>query len=253
LVTQQLQQITAKVLNNQTGATAGTLGSRMGTWLPAARAANPNFKLVGAPIPTLRKGDPITFQTNIDIPFVGAGAAITGSSKNVELAARLLDWGYSPAGRMYYNFGTEGESYTMVNGEPIYTPLVMKNPQGRSIGQSLAAYIRATDSIGPLIQDGRYQQQYFSYPEQKGAVTVWAGAKITKYTVPPVTPTPEESREYAQIMSEITTYRNEMFVKYILGTESLSNWNTFVSTVNRMGLDRALAIQNAALTRYNAR
>jgi putative aldouronate transport system substrate-binding protein len=54
-------------------------------------------------------------------------------------------------------------------------------------------------------------------------------------------------------MNEINTYQNEMELKFILGTESLSNWSTYVSTIKRMGIDRAVEIQNAALARYNAR
>ncbi|MDR0450475.1 MAG: hypothetical protein LBH26_04340 [Treponema sp.] len=54
-------------------------------------------------------------------------------------------------------------------------------------------------------------------------------------------------------MSEVTAYRDEMNAKFLLGTESLSNWDNYVNTIRRMGIDRAIAIQNAALARYNAR
>jgi putative aldouronate transport system substrate-binding protein len=54
-------------------------------------------------------------------------------------------------------------------------------------------------------------------------------------------------------MNEINTYQSEMEIKFILGTENLSGWDTYVSTIKRMGIDRAIEIQNAALARYNAR
>lgn len=54
-------------------------------------------------------------------------------------------------------------------------------------------------------------------------------------------------------MAEINAYADEMMVKYILGTEPLSSFDTYVETVKRMGIDRALEIQNAALVRYNNR
>jgi putative aldouronate transport system substrate-binding protein len=46
-----------------------------------------------------------------------------------------------------------------------------------------------------------------------------------------------------------------MEIKFILGTEAITDasWNTYISTINRMGIDRAIEIQNAALIRYNAR
>ena len=48
----------------------------------------------------------------------------------VEVVARLLDYAYSEAGATLYNFGTEGESYTVVDGQPVYTDLVLNNPDG---------------------------------------------------------------------------------------------------------------------------
>jgi putative aldouronate transport system substrate-binding protein len=68
-----------------------------------------------------------------------------------------------------------------------------------------------------------------------------------------LTPTTEESQELARIMNEVNTYITEMTTKYILGTENFSSYNTFISTVKRMGIDRAIEIQNAALTRFNKR
>ena len=39
------------------------------------------------------------------LPVSGFGASISAESDNVEIAARLLDFGYSEEGHMYYNFG----------------------------------------------------------------------------------------------------------------------------------------------------
>ncbi len=44
-----------------------------------------------------------------------------------------------------------------------------------------------------------------------------------------------------------------MTLKFIFGTESLDDFDKYVETVENMGLDRALEIQNAALERYNSR
>jgi putative aldouronate transport system substrate-binding protein len=253
IITQQFQQVSAKVTGDQTGVTVRSLGGGMGVWTNSARATNPKFQLAGAPVPVLKKGDKATFKINVDNPYGNNNsAAITTSCKNVEIAARLLDWNYSEAGRLFYNFGIEGESYTLVNGLPKYTDAVLNNSKGWPVAQSLAAYVRSTDS-GPFIQDGNYFLQYMTLPEQQEAIKVWAGWEGKKYKVPPITPTVEESREFARIMNEINTYRNEMFAKFLLGTESLANWDNFVSTVKRMGIDRAVAIQNAALERYKAR
>lgn len=54
-------------------------------------------------------------------------------------------------------------------------------------------------------------------------------------------------------MNEISTYRDEMTIKFILGTADLSEFDSYVATLNQMGLERAIEIENAALDRYNAR
>ena len=68
-----------------------------------------------------------------------------------------------------------------------------------------------------------------------------------------VAPTAEESEEYSTIMNEVETYRDEMTNKFILGTESLDNFDQYVETLNSLGLQRAIEIQDAALERYNKR
>ena len=60
--------------------------------------------------------------------------------EDIELAMRVLDYAYSEEGYMYYNFGTEGETYTLdEEGKPVYTDLIMKDPDG--INNALDKYI----------------------------------------------------------------------------------------------------------------
>ena len=178
--------------------------------------------------------------------------AITTSCKDVEAAARLLDWAYSDEGHMYYNFGTEGVSYEMVNGEPVYTDLILNNSDGMAPGTVMTHYLRGNYN-GPFVQDLRYLKQYYTLDGQKKSNETWAVATAAQYAMPNVTPTAEESEEYSTIMNEVETYRDEMTNKFILGTESLDNFDQYVETLNSLGLQRAIEIQDAALERYNKR
>ncbi|MDR2101084.1 MAG: extracellular solute-binding protein [Treponema sp.] len=244
-------QITAKITGGVSGATHAGLGGSLGTWTTSARTRDPKFAMTGAPVPVAKKGDKPVIQ-NIDNPYQGQSTVITGSCKNVELAVRYLDWGYSQDGFWYYNYGTPGVSYNMVNNYPTLTPLILKNPDGLTAGQALASYTRANYN-GPFVQDWAYYEQYLILPEQHQAIANWQLEEPYKYKLPPIQPNASESREYASIMSEVNTYRDEMAVKFILGTENLSSWTTYVNTLKRMRIDRAIAIQEAALARYNAR
>lgn len=252
IATASFDQVGAKMTNGSAGASFGWAGSRMGVWQTAAMATDPNYDLQPVPYPSLKAGEsPKMGQIENLVPNQGL-VAITTSCKDVEAAARMLDWAYSDEGHIYYNFGTEGVSYTMVNGQPTYTDLIMNNPDGMSVGQMMVCYIRGNYN-GPFVQDLRYLTQYYTLDGQKKSNATWTVPTADKYTLPPITPTPEESEEYSAIMNEISTYRDEMTLKFILGTESLDNFDTYVDTLNKMNLARALEIQNAALARFNAR
>ena len=60
----------------------------------------------------------------------------------------------------------------------------------------------------------------------------------------------EEASEYANTYNELSTYVEEMFSKFIMGTEPLSNFEQYQQTLKTMGLDRVLELQEGALQRY---
>jgi putative aldouronate transport system substrate-binding protein len=246
--------ISAKMTGGVSGATWASLGGNMGVWTNSARTTNPKFELTAVRLPTIRKNDKPQFIV-MDPAYSGSNSvAISTSCKDAEIAARWLDYGYSPEGYMYYNFGAEGVSYTMINGYPTYTDLILKNPQGWSIAEALNAHVRSVHG-GPFVQAGEYFEQYMALPEQRAAPGIWMIEDPYRHFLPPLTPTPEESASYARIMTEVNTYRQEMITRFILGTEALTDasWNNYINTIKRMGIDQAIAIQNAALARFNAR
>ncbi|MBP1966472.1 extracellular solute-binding protein [Paenibacillus aceris] len=235
-----------------TGASIGNAGGGIGKWQPLVQAKDPKAQLVAAPYPVLKKGDTPKFGQK-DKPYSSGGiVAITSKAKDPELATRLLDYGYSEEGRMFFNFGTEGVSYKMENDYPKYTDLLMKNPDKLAPAQAMSMYVRGSYN-GPFIQDKRYAEQFFTMPSQRDAVNVWKKTDADKYSLPPLTPTPEESSEYAKIMNDINTLVDEMTLKIILGNEPASQYESYIAKMKSLNLDRAIAIQKAALERYNKR
>ncbi|WP_248928085.1 extracellular solute-binding protein [Paenibacillus hamazuiensis] len=235
-----------------TGATVGNAGGGIGRWQPLVQEKDPKAQLIAVPYPVLKKGDTPKFG-QLDQPYSPGGmVAITAKSKNVELAARMLDYGYSEEGHMYFNFGTEGVSYKMENGYPKYTDLLMKNPDKLAPAQAMSLYVRANYN-GPFVQDKRYIEQYLALPTQRDAIKIWQKTDMAKYQLPPITPTPEESSEYAKIMTDVNTLVDEMTLKIILGAEPLDSFDKYVEKMKSVKLDRAIEIQKAALDRYNKR
>ena len=61
---------------------------------------------------------------------------------------------------------------------------------------------------------------------------------------------PEETAERAALMAQVDTYAKEMMLKFIMGAESLDNFDKYLVEVTEYGLASATAITQAALDRY---
>jgi putative aldouronate transport system substrate-binding protein len=242
-------QLDQKVLSNVAGSFSGFAGGSVGRYLANAGRQIQGFDLVGAPYPFGRDGkNYLTFHL-ASRRFQGYGAAITSNNKNLIETVKWLDYHYSPQGRMTINFGIEGESYRLENGEPIYTDIITKNPR-LSMSQALTIYARPQFLVG--VQDIRYLRQLFSLPQQQAAYQLWRRASFER-VMPGIFPAQDDARRYATIMNEVNTYVAEMTAKFITGTEPLERFDAYVTKVKSLGIDDAVAIMQASLTRFSAR
>ncbi len=244
-------QVAAKMTTGQAGAAVGHTGSRMGAWL-TAMADDSDYGLIPTQYPVLTAGEYPEFGQS-DPAYVGIGTSISTQCEDIEAAMRLLDYGYSEEGHMLYNFGIEGESYEMIDGYPTYTDYIMNNPDGKNIGEMLMAYTHSA-YFGPMVQDIRYMEQYAQYQEQKDAINIWKETNVKNRQLPPVTLSKEEVDNVASIQSEITAYADEFYYKVLFGALDVeAEWDNYVETINKMGLDEMLSAYETALERYNNR
>ncbi|MDO5310538.1 MAG: ABC transporter substrate-binding protein, partial [Clostridia bacterium] len=237
------------ILNGYSGVTAASIGSGIGNWMASAKTEG--FSLEGAPVPVPEKGRRAKFgvyQPRVT-PSARSFDAISTSCKNVDAAIKYLDYGYSDEGRMLYNFGIEGESYEMKDGYPTYTELITNNPEGRSMTVALSNYARSYDA-GPFVQDRRYMEQYAKLPQQKRAWETWSNTDAPIHTLPNLYVKSEELNEYAQLNNDIDTYVDEMIMKFIIGAESLENYDQMIQQLHTRGIDRLLEIRQSAYDRY---
>lgn len=242
----------ANILNDVSGACYGAGGSGLGKFLSAMKDSGKSFDLTAVPFPTHEKGATPEFgKKSFEYSEVNS-AAITTACKHPQLAARFLDYSYSEEGYMLNNFGIEGVSYEMVDGYPTYTETVTNNPDGLAMSQAMPLYFRSSTE-GPFVQDVRYIEQYYQLPQQQKALEYWSANNDLEHKIPQVTMTPEETTEYSAIMNDITTKMEESAVNFILGRESIDNFDQYVSTLKAMKLDRAVEIKQAAVERFQQR
>lgn len=243
--------VDANILSGKSGACYGSGGSGLGRYMAAMAGKKGSFRLIGAPFPTPQRGKlpRFSFLTPPYGPKNNGSAAITARCRNIEAAARLLDYAYSPEGSLFYNFGIRGLTFRMVRGYPAYTRLILKNPDGLADTMVMSNYLRGHTN-GPFVQDRRYLEQYYQRPEQKAAIRNWSKTDFARFMMPPVTPTPGESEELSQIMNDINAFNDEMTMKFIMGVEPVSGFDRFVAQMKRLGIDRAIQIYQRAYSRY---
>jgi putative aldouronate transport system substrate-binding protein len=244
--------VDAYILNGQTGATPMFPGSGLGKYIPALRQKNPNASMAPTTFPVLKKGDTPKFSSRTT-PYDGSfSVAISKNCKNVKAAMKFLDFAYGDEGSLLYNFGIRGQSYNLVNGYPKMTDEVLNNPDKLPVGQAWAKYARGNYN-GPFVQRKEYIEQYYTLPEQKDALKLWSRSNAAKYQLPPITPTPEESAQYGKIINVVNTYVEEFSLKVIMGNVSINDFDKYIAQLKKIGIEKAIAIQQAALNRYNNR
>lgn len=101
---------------------------------------------------------------------------------------------------------------------------------------------------------------FYLHPLEEGKVDeniasldLWAKNGTQPAGLPSTTILSSESGDYASKFNEINTYADEMYSKFIMGQESLDNFDKYVENLKKMGLDDVIAIQESALERYNNR
>ncbi len=238
----------AKVTSEVAGSYYGLLNSYMGNYTGILMEQNPEAQLVEVPAPVSPDGKQYNFKNDECSPVANEGIAITSMNEYPELSAQLLDYYYSEDGRILLNLGIEGTTFTMVDGKPQYTEMITANEDGLSIDRAAAKYM-PVGTAARLYQDQRYWDQMMKYDNQRSAMAILAQASTEK-TLPPITPTPEEATTLSSIQNEIDTYVNEMFARFIMGQDDISEFDNYISTLESLNLAEALDINQKALERY---
>lgn len=237
-----------KALNNKVGITITSMG-QMTNWLSDAKNQGVEARWEGIQYPVLNEGDTVMRIQMEDTarPNIGAITSSCDDDK-VEIALKWLDYFYSEEGFMYVNYGTEGLSYTMVDGVPTYTDLILKAPEG--VSEALDKYTGAQFTSLGVQATGLVRQK--NDPVSVAAVDTWLKNQVSeKHFVPSgVTRTTAESDEISVILTSIRTYIQEMSLKFVTGEESIDKFDEFLEELDRMGLPRLLEIQQAAYDRF---
>ena len=207
------------------------------------------IEVAGIAPPRKEAGQVLHTSYNASVVSTG-GTSISTDCKNVELAAKWLDYVFTYDGYLLENYGIEGEALEFrADGTPQYTELVVGDSD-LSVIQRMYLY-SCYGGHGILLQDREYQN-YTDY--QREVIDLWNEDFDSEHAYPQGNiMTVEENTEYSAIMTDIRTYISESTIKFIIGDLSIDeDWETYTNNVSQMGIDGAVAIAQTAYDRYMA-
>lgn len=249
-VTFDYNTVRAMMLNNEAGVMWGLGGSGIQNLMNDAKTANPDLNLEACPTAVKEKGDKVLYNSAGDL--VGpVRAVITPACEDVEAAARWLDYFWGEEGYLLFNFGEEGVTYTMENGVPTYTDMILNNPDGLTISEALADYAGVAAGSYTSIASKDYLVGYYSpVPQAAAAIATWGETGVGTYTLYGMKLMDEEKERFSVISTELNTYVDEMLIKFVIGTEDIdTKWDSYLADCKKFGLEEAVAIQQAAYDR----
>lgn len=176
--------------------------------------------------------------------------SINANVKNTELLLSLIDYMYSDEGFYLINYGEEGVSYNMVDGEPEFTDLVLNNPEGLDYAHAAYLYASSNRTRLPFVSD--YARCFAQYTDaQWDAVETYTDDcdHSNDYPVGAIMST-QQSSSYNTVAADICTYISENVLQFIYGQKDISEWSAFVDTLYDMNIETAIEAKQAAYDDY---
>lgn len=209
------------------------------------------FECDTVPPMVMNEGDSIEFG-HFNAKFNGGFMHSVSPGENQEIALRWCDYLYSDAGRKLTSFGTEGITWEAdEDGNwKNFTDLVMNNTETTDSPSTIVYNFGWKSNWGyPQMPEVR---DYFNSDFVNKANEDFA-SNMTNYYYPTVTHTEEEADLIATTYSDIETFVQEGIMRFILGTDSMDNWDSFTEQIRGLGIDEVIAAKQAAYDRFMSR
>lgn len=226
-----------------------SMSDNMDSNMVSGKELNPDYNISPMAQPMLNKGDTFHFgDSRVGASAMGKSIAISDCCEDVELACAWIDFFFTDEGIKLANYGLEGVSWNYNDaGEPEldFAKLTDGFPM---ISFGMTYYTLACVAT---LQD--FDRQFGAYSEANiAAMELWTETSDDLYTLPSqVELTYEESQEYSDIWSDLSTYANTEIFKFVMGEYNFdSDWENFISTLKDMGVEDAVEIYQGAYDRY---
>lgn len=168
--------------------------------------------------------------------------AITSACKNPEIAYKWLDWvHYSEEGILLNNCGIEGETYEINGDELVLLDSDLSTNRPRADGTWWGREYVELYNDNRIVEAG-FKRAGLSLGDNS-IQQILANSKYLVEPFYPAIPSIESGKELTTLLTEIGTYKDEMWVKFCNGSISIDDkWDEYVDRINQLGLSRVLEI-----------
>lgn len=244
--------VRAKALNDQAGIVIGAQSTLLNL-IQDAEAEGSKADWTGIPYPTTAEGAPNTFNTAGAINYLGmsASAVITTACSEEEMieALKWLNYGFTEEGSYYWLFGEEGVTYNKTEtGGIVWTDLINNHALGATEAKK-----RYTGDTGMSMAYGLQSVvEAGLHPKQIEARIAWRENSVAgEHMLPSLIFTADEQATKDQYFPAIQTYVQEQSLKFIMGEESLDNWDGYLKTLEGFGLESVREVYQSAWDNFN--
>lgn len=207
-------------------------------------------RMRGMTQPTINKDDKVHISKGVT--KIIQGAAITTQCHDLETALKWVNFCYTEQGQLITGYGKEGVTYNMVDGEPVFTDMVINNPDYVLI---VAVNVYTTYGSPAIVDADRYSGGWsdldkeviecFTDPDRD-----WAYYIPSTY----VKMSTDVAADFSAIMSDIATYVMQYTAQAIHGEISIEDtWDDYVASVESFNIGTALEYEQQAWNDYLAK
>lgn len=189
--------------------------------------------------------------------YKGAGKGVTSGTlwaigancAYPETALQYINYFFTEEGQWLCNYGVEGYSYNMVDGEIEFTELITNPESMTAFG---AKYIYTSWGV-PFVEFAERFNPLYTTEEQLTLSDVWNSNRDTEWVIRGTMNT-EESSAFSATYTDINTYCQEAVVQFVLGElDAETEFQAFVDKCYEMGLQDCIDLKQDAEDRYLAR
>ena len=200
------------------------------------RKQNPEFSLKFLPPPA---GKPGGKQVNPHLHVIDSGLTVASTSKHIPDIMKFMDFFYSEEGREVSSWGKEGVTYVVENGQKKfkgdYPTFAELRKQTGLFTNGTYEWIDFNANLSMLSQEARE-----AYENARNYDT---------YLQPAPAFTKEENDVIRTVGQTVKKFYEESVTKFILGEKNLSEWDKYVSDINKLGVDQLITIYTEAYKR----